>query len=171
MSAFVSGGAVGTRGVFVESESKCGAAGTSSESIKCGGRGSRCRSVLNMTSYTVEVVIGKETKKLTVDEDQNILEAIEEAEIEGVDSSCRAGVCMTCSARLLSGKVEQGDAALADEAEREGFILTCSAMPRADCKIELNQFEDAYEMQYGKYEEVNATRTDDSLFGRMFGKK
>uniref|UniRef100_A0A7S1TKT3 2Fe-2S ferredoxin-type domain-containing protein n=1 Tax=Erythrolobus australicus TaxID=1077150 RepID=A0A7S1TKT3_9RHOD len=129
------------------------------------------RGALDMKAYTVEVVIGKKTQKLSVEEDQNILEAIEEAGIEGVDSSCRAGVCMTCSARIVSGKVEQGDAALADEAAREGFILTCSAMPRSDCKIELNQFEDAYEMQYGKYEEVNQGRTDDSLFGRMFGKK
>eukprot|EP00184_Porphyridium_aerugineum_P008582 CAMPEP_0184691922 /NCGR_PEP_ID=MMETSP0313-20130426/611_1 /TAXON_ID=2792 /ORGANISM="Porphyridium aerugineum, Strain SAG 1380-2" /LENGTH=122 /DNA_ID=CAMNT_0027149701 /DNA_START=209 /DNA_END=577 /DNA_ORIENTATION=+ len=122
-----------------------------------------------MKAYTLEVVVGKNSYKIPINSDQTVLEAIEENDIPGVDSSCRAGVCMTCSAKLLKGEVDLGVAALAEEAEREGFILTCSALPKSDLKVQFNQFDDAYEFQYGKYEQVVKNK-DETMMGRFFTK-
>jgi ring-1,2-phenylacetyl-CoA epoxidase subunit PaaE len=47
--------------------------------------------------------------------------------------ACRAGVCATCRAKLLRGKVTMDqNYALADEELEQGFILTCQAHPATD---------------------------------------
>jgi ring-1,2-phenylacetyl-CoA epoxidase subunit PaaE len=60
---------------------------------------------------------------------------LEAALMEGVDLpfACKGGVCCTCRARLLTGKVEM-DANYALEADEleAGFILTCQSHPRSD---------------------------------------
>eukprot|EP00181_Compsopogon_caeruleus_P005652 CAMPEP_0184677614 /NCGR_PEP_ID=MMETSP0312-20130426/191_1 /TAXON_ID=31354 /ORGANISM="Compsopogon coeruleus, Strain SAG 36.94" /LENGTH=157 /DNA_ID=CAMNT_0027125575 /DNA_START=77 /DNA_END=550 /DNA_ORIENTATION=+ len=119
-----------------------------------------------MKAYTVDVTTSDgEVHKLNVEEDMTLLEAMEEAGLN-VDSSCRAGVCMTCAAKVLSGDVDQESAALADEAKEQGYILTCSAFPRSNLKIEMNAFDEAYEMQYGKYELKK--EADSGLLGKIF---
>ncbi|HET6254438.1 MAG TPA: 1,2-phenylacetyl-CoA epoxidase subunit PaaE [Puia sp.] len=59
---------------------------------------------------------------------------LETALMEGVDLpfACKGGVCSTCRARLLEGKVEM-DANYALEADElaAGFILTCQSHPRS----------------------------------------
>ncbi len=63
------------------------------------------------------------------------LSVLEAALKEGVDLpfACKGGVCCTCRARLLEGKVEM-DANYALEADElaAGFILTCQSHPRTD---------------------------------------
>ena len=65
-------------------------------------------------------------------EGSSVLEA---ALMEGVDLpfACKGGVCSTCRAKLLEGKVEM-DANYALEADEleAGFILTCQSHPRAE---------------------------------------
>jgi ring-1,2-phenylacetyl-CoA epoxidase subunit PaaE len=65
-------------------------------------------------------------------EGSSVLEA---ALMEGVDLpfACKGGVCSTCRARLVDGKVEmdQNYALEADELEA-GFILTCQSHPRSE---------------------------------------
>src|SRR5579863_10038738 len=60
---------------------------------------------------------------------------LETALMEGVDLpfACKGGVCSTCRARLLEGKVEmdQNYALEADELEA-GYILTCQSHPRSE---------------------------------------
>jgi ring-1,2-phenylacetyl-CoA epoxidase subunit PaaE len=60
---------------------------------------------------------------------------LEGALMEGVDLpfACKGGVCSTCRARLLDGKVEmdQNYALETDELEA-GFILTCQSHPRSE---------------------------------------
>jgi ring-1,2-phenylacetyl-CoA epoxidase subunit PaaE len=60
---------------------------------------------------------------------------LEAALMEGVDLpfACKGGVCSTCRARLLEGKVEmdQNYALEADELAA-GFILTCQSHPRSE---------------------------------------
>jgi ring-1,2-phenylacetyl-CoA epoxidase subunit PaaE len=60
---------------------------------------------------------------------------LEAALMEGVDLpfACKGGVCSTCRAKLLEGKVEMdlNYALEADELEA-GFILTCQSHPRSE---------------------------------------
>lgn len=50
-----------------------------------------------------------------------------------VPYSCQAGVCSTCKAKLLSGKVlRQLDHVLTQEEKDRGFILTCQAIPNSE---------------------------------------
>jgi ring-1,2-phenylacetyl-CoA epoxidase subunit PaaE len=45
--------------------------------------------------------------------------------------ACKGGVCCTCRARLLEGKVEmEVNYALEEEELAAGFILTCQSHPR-----------------------------------------
>jgi ring-1,2-phenylacetyl-CoA epoxidase subunit PaaE len=47
--------------------------------------------------------------------------------------ACRAGVCATCRAKLVTGKVNMDqNYALADEELEQGFILTCQAHPASE---------------------------------------
>ena len=60
---------------------------------------------------------------------------LEAALMEGVDLpfACKGGVCSTCRAKLLDGKVEmdQNYALEADELAA-GFVLTCQSHPRSE---------------------------------------
>lgn len=72
-----------------------------------------------------------------VDSGQTILEA---ALAAGVNwpYGCAHGMCGACKARLISGKVDMGEAslfALFDDEREEGFILTCSARPNSDLEV------------------------------------
>jgi ring-1,2-phenylacetyl-CoA epoxidase subunit PaaE len=47
--------------------------------------------------------------------------------------ACRAGVCASCRAKLVEGKVKMDqNYALADEELEEGFILACQSHPVSD---------------------------------------
>lgn len=47
--------------------------------------------------------------------------------------SCRSGICTTCRAKLLSGKVYMDvSEGLTDDEIKEGYILTCQSHPLTD---------------------------------------
>lgn len=74
--------------------------------------------------------------------DQSILEA---ARAEGLwlSADCQQGWCITCGARLLEGEVDHSDAKrYYPEDEAAGFVLTCVAKPRADCVLEVEQYDE-----------------------------
>jgi ferredoxin len=48
---------------------------------------------------------------------------------------CKLGVCMTCPAKLVSGKVDQSGSMLTDDVAAKGYALLCVAVPSTDCKI------------------------------------
>jgi len=75
---------------------------------------------------------------LAVPPGQTILDAAEAAAI-GLPFGCETGACATCTARLLDGEVEhlREPRALKERHRREGYVLTCVATPRTDCRLEV----------------------------------
>lgn len=73
---------------------------------------------------------------LTVGADQPIYRAALEAGIQ-LPIGCDYGGCITCAAKLISGKVRQpGATALNKRQSAAGYILLCVARPKSDCVIE-----------------------------------
>lgn len=96
-------------------------------------------------SATVTVAVNKK-KKVTIqfetwhkkqpaDNQKTILEHGEEAGLI-IPSSCRAGMCGRCKAKLISGEVTQlTDEGLSAEEKKQGYILCCSSIAQSDVVI------------------------------------
>lgn len=105
-----------------------------------------------MRVYDVEIELYDQKHIIPIDESDTLLEGIEAVGLE-VLNSCRAGVCITCAAKVLSGTVDLGAASITDDLKEKGYILTCSAFPRSEgIKLQMNCFDEAYEQQYGRFE-------------------
>jgi ferredoxin len=105
-----------------------------------------------MRVYDVEIDFHGTKHIIPIDENQTLLEGIESVGLE-VPYSCRAGVCMTCAALIKEGDVDLGEIAMMNDLKEEGYVLTCSGMPRSEgIKLEMNQFDVVYEQQYGQNE-------------------
>ena len=84
--------------------------------------------------YTVELRNSGVT--LEVGADEPIYRAALEAGIQ-LPIGCNYGGCITCAAKLVSGKVRQpGASALNKRQAKAGYVLLCVARPAADCVIE-----------------------------------
>ncbi|BAQ62106.1 soluble [2Fe-2S] ferredoxin [Geminocystis sp. NIES-3708] len=78
---------------------------------------------------------------IEVGADEYILDA---AERQGFNLpySCRAGVCVSCTARLTEGTVNHDYDFLKQKEIEAGFFLTCKAFATSNCVVETHQ-EDA----------------------------
>lgn len=84
--------------------------------------------------------------------DQTVLAAAEAAGV-ALPSSCCSGVCTTCAARILEGKVEQPDAmGVKAELQEDGFALLCVSYPRSDLRLLAGQEDALYDIQFGQYQ-------------------
>ncbi|NEO52014.1 MAG: 2Fe-2S iron-sulfur cluster binding domain-containing protein [Okeania sp. SIO3B5] len=100
-----------------------------------------------MATYKVQLIKGKKKQPpeidvtIEVDEDTYILDAVEEeySDLE-FPSSCRAGSCSSCAARIVEGEVDQEDQNfLDDEQVEKNWVLLCVAKPKSDCVIKTHQ--------------------------------
>jgi ferredoxin len=100
--------------------------------------------------YTVEINNAGKTYTIQVAENQNVLEAAQQQDIE-LPYSCSAGVCTTCAAKIISGQVDQSDGmGLSPDLQAEGYALLCVSFPRSDLKVETGKEDEVYERQFGR---------------------
>ncbi|BDA39546.1 2Fe-2S iron-sulfur cluster-binding protein [Candidatus Atelocyanobacterium thalassae] len=98
--------------------------------------------------YTVEIYHQETNYAIEVSEDEKILESARKAGIE-IPLSCEAGVCTTCTAFLLEGKVEQGEGmGLSPQLQKEGYALLCVSYPRSDLKLVTEKEDKVYDRQF-----------------------
>lgn len=84
--------------------------------------------------------------------DQTVLMAAEAAGVP-LPSSCCAGVCTTCAAKILSGTVHQPDAmGVKAELQQQGYALLCVSFPRSDLDLLTGQEDALYEAQFGQFQ-------------------
>ncbi len=101
-------------------------------------------------TYTVEIHHQGTTHTIQVPEDRTILEAAAAAGVN-LPSSCNAGVCTTCAAKIIgSGSVDQSDGmGVSPDLQAEGYVLLCVAYARSDLKIETEKENEVYDRQFG----------------------
>ena len=100
--------------------------------------------------YTVEIPYQGEIHKVEVPEGKKILETVHNAGID-LASSCHAGVCTTCAAKILEGTVDQSEGmGLSPELQAEGYVLLCVAYPTSNLKIETEKENEVYDRQFGQ---------------------
>ena len=105
-----------------------------------------------VATYTISVELNGQQHQFQCREDQTVLSAAEAAGVM-VPSSCCAGVCTTCAARLSEGEVHQPDAmGVKEDLREDGFSLLCVAYPRSDLKVIAGQEDALYEAQFGQYQ-------------------
>ncbi len=90
-----------------------------------------------MAEYTVEFVgTGDE---ITVAETETILSRCLDVGL-AQEYSCRVGMCLACTAKILEGEVTQPAARGLTESEREEYALTCMARPLSDLRLERGRY-------------------------------
>ncbi len=100
--------------------------------------------------YTVEITNEGQTHTIQVAEDEKILVVAEREDLK-LPSSCTAGVCTTCAAKILSGEVDQSEGmGLSPELQDDGYVLLCVAHPRSDLKVETGKEDEVYDRQFGQ---------------------
>jgi ring-1,2-phenylacetyl-CoA epoxidase subunit PaaE len=81
----------------------------------------------------VQVTLEGRRRRLAFDPGKGSI--LENARAAGLPApfACKAGVCATCRARLVSGKVEmKANYGLSADEVAQGYVLTCQAVPMSD---------------------------------------
>jgi ferredoxin len=89
-----------------------------------------------LTIHTI-TLINRGGATFKVDYRQPLLTSLRE---QGVDLpyGCKYGGCITCAAKLISGKVDQrAQVALNNRQINDGYVILCVARPLSDCTLEV----------------------------------
>ncbi|WP_423996534.1 2Fe-2S iron-sulfur cluster-binding protein [Halorubrum trapanicum] len=106
-------------------------------------------------TWTVTIVVPEEssldeageTHELAVSENETILAAARSAGV-WLAADCQQGWCITCAARLVDGDVVHPNARRYDTEDREaGYVLICTAKPRADSTLVVEQYDEFLEFR------------------------
>lgn len=90
-----------------------------------------------MTAGAFRVLLRNRGVTLTVGADQPVYDAALAAGVQ-LPIACRYGGCITCAARLISGRVRQPKATALDRRQSAaGYVLLCVARPTEDCVLEV----------------------------------
>ncbi|NMG60893.1 MULTISPECIES: 2Fe-2S iron-sulfur cluster-binding protein [Cyanophyceae] len=101
-------------------------------------------------TYRVTLHHQGETYTIEVPESETILKVAHDQDIE-LPSSCYAGVCTTCAAKILEGEVSQEDGmGVSPELQAEGYALLCVSYPKSDLVIETEKENEVYQQQFGQ---------------------
>ncbi|WP_327051361.1 2Fe-2S iron-sulfur cluster-binding protein [Halomicrococcus gelatinilyticus] len=95
-----------------------------------------------MTEYTVEFVGTGETVEVS-DKETILSRCIEEGIAQ--EYSCRVGMCLACSAKIIEGDVTQPAARGLTDAEAEEYALTCMARPQSDLVLDRGKYPPSIE--------------------------
>ena len=82
---------------------------------------------------TMSVELDGRRAKVSFDAEKgNILESVRAAG-QPAPFACKAGVCATCRAKVLTGTVEmKTNYGLSPEEVEQGYVLTCQSVPTSD---------------------------------------
>ncbi len=76
-------------------------------------------------------------QSFVVDGNKPLLHALEDCGVQ-LPYGCRYGGCISCAAKLLSGKVDQSEGvALNGRQLADGYVLLCVARPQSDCTLDV----------------------------------
>ncbi|KAL2922653.1 Ferredoxin C 1 chloroplastic [Bienertia sinuspersici] len=104
-------------------------------------------SLLSLTcAYKVVIEHEGEATELQVAGDETILSKALDSGLD-IPHDCKLGVCMTCPAKILTGKVDQTEGMLSDDVIESGYGLLCVAYPRSDCNIRTIPEEELLSLQ------------------------
>ncbi|WP_218082327.1 2Fe-2S iron-sulfur cluster-binding protein [Anthocerotibacter panamensis] len=92
-----------------------------------------------MATYAVTLVTPRGTQIIQCPDNQYILDVAEKNKII-LPSSCRAGICGTCTGKLISGSVDQSEQSILEEEQiADGYVQLCVGYATSDCTIETHQ--------------------------------